>query len=100
MLEMGQDRGWERGFGGEWSGNPNCISLGGIWVRVSNCISLVGYPSGHPTASAWGGGSAEASQHLQGWSVSLRVQEGQCRALTPAAPTAPLVGSALKGTSA
>lgn len=43
------------------------------------------------------GGSAEASQHLQGL---LWVQEGQHQGLTPATPAAPLVGSALKGTSA
>lgn len=34
MLGMGQDRDWEHGFAGEWSGNPNCISLEGVSVQA------------------------------------------------------------------
>lgn len=72
---------------GYQSGHPDYISFGEGGINP-----------GIPTISAWMG--VVLLKHLQGWSVSLRVQEGQPQGLTTAAPVAPLVGSALKGTSA
>lgn len=84
------------------AGIPTVSAWRGYRSRHADCISFGegGISPGIPTVSAWAEGSAEASQCLQGWSVSLRVQEGQREGLMPAAPTAPLVGNALKGTSA